>query len=64
MPIEVWCEIACGNCSLVEVGRMTTGSRVPRRELRAEARKNGWTFKGGAALCRRCAAKEKPDAGE
>lgn len=48
----VWCEIVCIDCGDSIAGTHVSGARVPRREMKAEAVRHGWTFnKNGDAHC-------------
>lgn len=50
MGIYVWCELVCENCSSTTAGRYVTG-QIPRREMREEAKKEGWLFDGVEVFC-------------
>jgi hypothetical protein len=54
----VWLELVCSGCSTKAAGRFTRLRDIKRRDLWADARREGWRvdFAGGL-LCRRCAAK-------
>jgi hypothetical protein len=50
MPTEIWCEIVCAKCATANIGQYATG-RIPRKELKAQARSAGWLFDGDEAFC-------------
>ncbi|HDS1216259.1 hypothetical protein ACSMEB_17230 [Stenotrophomonas maltophilia] len=55
MATEVWCELVCARCARTCYGRHTYNGRVPRKELKAEARSEGWTFNRlDEAHCKAC----------
>lgn len=48
----VWCEIMCVDCAKTTAGTSVSNARVPRREMKVEAIRRGWTFdKNGEAHC-------------
>ena len=51
MSTYVWCELVCDCCSASIVGQYTSGSRVPRRELKEEAKKVGAVFSFDKVYC-------------
>ena len=42
MSYFVWIEIVCTSCATTIAGRNTCATRVPRREMAAEAESRGW----------------------
>ena len=49
--LEVWCELVCAECARAETGCYTRDGRVPRKELKEQAKHCGWSFKGDEAFC-------------
>ena len=61
MSVWVWCEFVCDGCAEPTAGRHTRGA-IPRREMIAEAKLNGWRFsKNGDTHCEKCALKYKEE---
>lgn len=51
MSTYVWCELVCDYCSLSICGQFTTGGRIPRRSLKADATSKGAVFSGDDVFC-------------
>jgi hypothetical protein len=45
-----WVELVCAGCSATTEGGWTAG-RVPIKEMKAEATKDGWSFGGVHSFC-------------
>lgn len=46
----IWCEIVCDCCARSTSGRFVTGL-IPRREMKAEAKAEGWKFQNQFSFC-------------
>ncbi len=47
----VWCELVCYSCARSTAGRSVSGSAIPKREMKAEAKREGWKFKHNESYC-------------
>lgn len=46
----VWVELVCAACARSTAGRSVTGA-IPRREMKSEAKREGWQFRGKDSYC-------------
>ncbi len=49
--MHVWTELVCNVCACTTAGQFTFGA-IRRKEMKAEAVKNGWIFRKGEIFCR------------
>lgn len=54
MATEIWCELVCLCCARTSNGQFTYNGSVPRKALKATAKRDGWTFEQDAAYCEKC----------
>ncbi len=51
MTFPVWLEVVCGYCSTTTAGRFTYKGNIPVRQIKNEAKANGWVFKYNDCFC-------------
>ena len=60
MALPIWVEIVCGNCATTVAGQLVSRQHIPRRAMKEEALRNGWTFRRSQTdsneqgYCKRC----------
>jgi hypothetical protein len=51
MSTPVWCELVCDNCAATTSGLWAWGGKMSVKDMKASARKRGWTLQGTLVCC-------------